>query len=127
MNELSDTQTNLRFAKRWAFLPSAIKNRFTPTSVISLIVTAFTLGGAVAVYKTNFEQAQENQAADHKLLEKQAELIGEQTKALNQTNERLAHLDGTLEGLDKRIGTLEGWRNGEGVPLFSTGRKGRKP
>lgn len=121
-----DTQTNLKFAQRWAFLPAAIKHRFTPTSVISLIVMTFSLGGAVAVYKASFEQSQESQKKDHELLVKQADLIGEQTKALNSTNQRLEHLDGTLEGLDARMANLEGWRNGNGVPIFSTKQQGRR-
>lgn len=112
-----ETEINETLAKKWSWVPASVRAKFTPTSVISIIVTAFTFGGAVAVYKFKYQQAEHDRREDHEVLVK---LVKSQTDTSHQIDMHLQHLDDTLQGVDQRLGDVEAWRNGKGVPTFST-------
>lgn len=105
--DIVDTETavNKRLLESWSWIPAAVRRRFTPTSVVSIIVVTFGCGGAVATYRAKFHESEMARRADHSLLVEQAK--GQSAIAV-----QLAKLDGTLNGLNDRLGDLENWRNG---------------
>jgi|SRR5579862_3030991 len=103
MTELSDTQLNRRFIEQWEWIPGFIRHKFTPTSVVSILVAAFSCGTVASNYRGKFHTAEIARAQDHQLLVKQ-------TEAVNSIAMRLEHLDGTLQGLDRRLSIQEEWQ-----------------
>lgn len=103
MND-TDTQVNRTFVEQWSWIPAAIRKKFTPTAVISILVAAFSFGSAAANYRAKFHEAEKSRASDHRVLL-------EQTRAINSITTQLAHLDGTLQGLDRRLYLQEEWQH----------------
>lgn len=108
----ADTQINRKFVEQWKWIPAALRAKFTPTAVISILIAAFSFGSAAATYRAKFHEAEKGRVADHRLLLKQQDTQSDQTKAIANIAAQLAHLDGTLQGLDRRLDNLEDWRNG---------------
>lgn len=99
----TDTQVNRTLIEQWSWIPSAIRKKFTPTAVISILLAAFSFGSAAATYRAKFHEAEKGRIADHRVLV-------EQTKAVQSITNQLAHLDGTLQGLDRRLSLQEEWQ-----------------
>lgn len=104
MSDESDTQVNRKFMANWGWIPTAIRHKFTPTSVVTILIFAFTCGGTAATYRAKFHEAEKGRVEDHRLLVKQAEW---QTKI----NETLIHVNDTLSHLDDRMSEQEQWRH----------------
>jgi hypothetical protein len=121
----TDTQVNKRLLESWAWIPAEIRKKFTPTSVVSILVVAFGCGSAVASYRSKFHEADRARREDHSVLI-------EQTRAVNSIANQLAHLDGTLQGLDRRLSLQEEWQQkvtgvAETVAVPKLGHRARKP
>lgn len=101
----TDTQVNRVLVARWAWIPVELRKKFTPTSVVSILIAAFSCGSFAATYRAKFHEAEKSRVADHQLLVKQSEW---QTKI----NETLIHVNDTLTHLDDRMSDQEQWRRG---------------
>lgn len=121
----SDTQVNRHLLESWSWIPTAIRKKFTPTSVVSILFVAFSCGSAIANYRAKFHEAEKGRVEDHHLLVKQAEW---QTKI----NETLIHVNDTLTHLDDRMSDQEQWRreleyNAEHIVVPKQSHRTRKP
>lgn len=130
MNDLTDTQINRTFSEQWAWIPGFVKRKFTPTSVVSILIAAFSCGGVAASYRAKFHEAEKSRASDHRLLVKQVDVSSKQADAINSIAVQLAHLDGTLQGLDRRLSLQEQWQQkvtgtAETISVPRVGRHGK--
>jgi len=92
--------------------------------IASVLASAvITSGGWLASMAFNAGKHASEDAALVAKIDEMAKKIDKHAEQQIAANEHLARMDEHMTSIDGHIAGLEAWRNGEGVPVFSTKRR----